>query len=433
MGSDWHNETRFTTFNMLHSRLLLLAFLLLPILHTTTGPASTLTFIDLNPAGATKSLATGVDASGQAGSAYFNGIQHAAMWSGTPDSFVDLHPSGALRSRALAGGGLYQGGTATFVFPPANTVAALWAGDSSTYQDFDPGLNNFGSAISAVTDTQQGGQFSLVVNGTVSVRPVLWSSSAGIYVDLTPTGIGGGGIVYGIDATQQVGNMGGHAALWSGTPDSFVDLHPAVATYSAAYGVSGSLQVGTAHIAGVDRPALWSGTSNSFTDLTPPGASGGFGHAASGAKQAGSVMINGSTHAALWSGSVASFMDLQAVLGSDYTNSTANAVWTDGQTTYIAGLAYPVSSATTTTHAILWTLVEPPTPPPLQIASTLSGAVNVSTLTWSNNGISSQLESSDALTGTWNSVSTAATTNGNWISVVVSNTADAQFFRLRAN
>jgi hypothetical protein len=421
---------------MLHSRLLLLGSLLLPILHIATVPASTLTFIDLNPAGATKSLATGVDASGQAGSAYFSGVQHAAMWSGTPDSFVDLHPSGALRSRALAGGGLYQGGTATFVFPPANTVAALWAGDSSTYQDFDPGLNNFGSAIFAVTDTQQGGQFSLVVNGTVSVRPVLWSSSAGIYVDLTPTNIGGG-IVYGIDATQQVGNLTvngyGHAALWSGTADSFVDLHPAVATYSAAYGVSGSLQVGTAHIAGVDRPALWSGTSNSFTDLTPPGASGGFGHAASGSKQAGSVMINGSTHAALWSGSAASFMDLQAVLGSDYTNSIASAVWTDGQTTYIAGQANPVSSATTTSHAILWTLVEPPTPPPLQIASTLIGGVNVSTLTWSNNGVSSQLENSDALTGTWNSVSTPATTNGNWISVLISNTADAQFFRLRAN
>ncbi len=101
--------------------------------------------------------------------------------------------------------------------------------------------------------------------------------------------------------------------------------------------------------------------------------------------------------------------------------------------TYIAGQAYPVSSAIATTHAILWTFVESPTPPRLEITSTLAGAVNVTTLAWSNNSFFSQLQSSDSCTGLWSSVSVPTTTNGSWISVVVSNKAAPQFFRLQAN
>src|SRR5438045_3144139 len=53
---------------------------------------------------------------------------------------------------------------------------------------------------------------------------------------------------YGISATQQVGYGNGpsqtHALLWSGTPASVVDLHPAAYLDSQAYGVSGGQQVG---------------------------------------------------------------------------------------------------------------------------------------------------------------------------------------------
>jgi hypothetical protein len=211
-----------------------------------------------------------------------------------------------------------------------------------------------------------------------------------------------------------------------------VDLHPAVASSSTAYGAGDTLQAGVVQIAGTNHAACWSGSAASFVDLTPAGALPATVRGASGAKQVGSVTINNSSHAALWSGSAASFVDLQTALGTAYTSSGASGVWSDGQTTYIVGAAHPVSSPTSP-HAILWTLVEPPTPPALQIATGPVGAAYVTTLTWSNNGVACELESSGSLTGTWNVVSAMPVTNGDWISAVSTNVARARFFRLRAN
>jgi hypothetical protein len=119
--------------------------------------ASTLVFVDLHPAGANSSSASGVDSTGQSGTAYFASISHAAVWYGTAESFVDLNPFGADRSRAYCGGGQYQGGVAYFTNPPAYTHAALWSGSSASYVDLDPGITPNGSIIYALTDLQQGG------------------------------------------------------------------------------------------------------------------------------------------------------------------------------------------------------------------------------------------------------------------------------------
>ena len=82
------------------------------------------------------------------------------------------------------------------------------------------------------------------------------------------TGIGGG---------QQVGittvfKYGGHALLWSGSPESFVDLHPAGFDASQAYGASGGRQVGHREVWQPEYrwyATLWSGAASSWVNLHP--------------------------------------------------------------------------------------------------------------------------------------------------------------------
>ena len=50
---------------------------------------------------------------------------------------------------------------------------------------------------------------------------------------------------------------------------TFTDLNPVGATSSGAYGISGARQVGYAMFAGEFHAALWYGSSNSFVDLHP--------------------------------------------------------------------------------------------------------------------------------------------------------------------
>ena len=57
-----------------------------------------------------------------------------------------------------------------------------------------------------------------------------------------------------------MGFVDGHASLWSGTADPWVDLNPAGATGSSARAVQGGQQVGVASVAGVSRASLWTGT-----------------------------------------------------------------------------------------------------------------------------------------------------------------------------
>jgi len=75
----------------------------------------------------------------------------------------------------------------------------------------------------------------------------------------------------------------------------------------------------------------------------------------------------------------------------------------------------------------------PPVPPALVLGGmqTVNGT-NIAALTWTNNGVACVLESSAALSGGWSTVSTPFVTNGNWVSMQLTNTSSVQFFRLRS-
>jgi hypothetical protein len=176
-------------------------------------------------------------------------------------------------------------------------------------------------------------------------------------VDLHPA-VATSSEAFGTFGGQQVGyaNVNGvyHAALWSGTAASWVDLHPpGVTPTSYAFAISDGQQVGTVG----DYAALWTGTAASEVGLHPEGASQSGAYGVSAGQQVGyTADAQGGRHAALWSGTAASWVDLHAVLPSQFplqfSNSTAQAIWHDAGFTYVVG--YGFNSVFGRDEALMW-------------------------------------------------------------------------------
>ena len=156
-----------------------------------------------------------------------------------------------------------------------------------------------------------------------------------------------------------------HAALWTGTSQSLVDLHPAGFSESLVRAITEEVQVGFVIIGDNSIPptpgqpnsiqfhaALWRGTSGSFVDLHPASARNSQLNGAYGPYQVGFAVLNNQAHAGIWAGMAGSFIDLHLKLGTNYVNSTANAIWTDGTTIRVVGTAEPFPGGLE--HAILW-------------------------------------------------------------------------------
>lgn len=172
-----------------------------------------------------------------------------------------------------------------------------------TIVNLHPG-GQLSSWIHAVDGGRQGGE-SLG-------NPGFWSGSGSSWTALAPSHFGA---VHGMSGGVQVGVIGvglaSHAALWRGTPESLVDLHPAGVPSSQALAVYGDQQVGYIHD-GRPRAALWYGTAESFVNLNPPGPFDSYARGTDGVHQYGEVYntLSGVFHAVRWSGSAASMVSL---------------------------------------------------------------------------------------------------------------------------
>lgn len=161
---------------------------------------------------------------------------------------------------------------------------------------------------------------------------------------------------YGSDGPYQVGSnnfnfLGEVAGIWQGSPESFVNLNPAGATTSRAFGAQAGFQVGESRIGGIYRASLWSGTAESFVNLEPIGAFGSSAKATANGVQVGNVGIGGELHAAYWAGTAESFVDLNptGVVGSA-------AYGTDGNH-HVGSVIFPGGFGVPALHseAALWT------------------------------------------------------------------------------
>ncbi len=205
------------------------------------------------------------------------------------------------------------------------------------------------------------------------------------------------------DGVQQVGYviapMKSHAALWSWSAGSFVNLHPSGATESRASGVWNEYQAGRATIGGDARAGFWTGTAASWTLLAQPAGAessaacidafeiGGVIRPAGATKdqacvwsradgsyvilhdpafeessvydvdngvQVGWVFTSGDGfRASLWTGTPESRIDLSSLLPSKYTGLYARGVWNDGTTLYVVGTAHNTTLGRS--EAMLWT------------------------------------------------------------------------------
>lgn len=123
--------------------------------------------------------------------------------------------------------------------------------------------------------------------------------------------------------TRVPGNLEEHAALWSGTATSWVDLNPPGALQSRANSVAGSQQAGWAWPfeppepggLGVRHPVLWSGTAASWVDMSFPASAGEL-NGNAGGQQIGTAYFGPNTHAELWTGTPGSPLDLHPAAAS---------------------------------------------------------------------------------------------------------------------
>ena len=149
-----------------------------------------------------------------------------------------------------------------------------------------------------------------------------------------------------------------HAAVWTGTPASVVDLHPAGANDSYVYAMAPGIEAGVVLSGGGQRAALWRGTVASYVDLHPDAFVQSAVFGAAGPYQVGFVSDCGVSRATIWAGSKESAVDLQQFLPADYTSSTARGAWTDGKTILVAGSAF--NTTLVRNEAILWRTVLTP-------------------------------------------------------------------------
>lgn len=191
--------------------------------------------------------------------------------------------------------------------------------------------------------------------GVAGGRAALWTGTAQSWVALHPPNAWGSEAV-AVNAEQCVGQLHeGHsvpsplAVLWSepSNTETMLDPAPGQENYGTrALAVFGNTQVGWLQHYGVHAPyaTMWSGTPASALFLHPAGASRSEATGVSQGQQAGFAWFGSQTHAGFWTGTAESWVDLHP---GGAMESAANSVH-DGQQ---AGYA---SFAGGSRHAGVW-------------------------------------------------------------------------------
>ncbi|MBV8530052.1 MAG: hypothetical protein JO104_01945 [Candidatus Eremiobacteraeota bacterium] len=286
-------------------------------------------------------------------------VYYPLAWAGPGSSPVVLLPQFYVEGWAYgAGGSLIVGTLITddggyFGYPHA----ALWQGSSHKFTDLNPS----GSCGSCSPGSNAYGTDGNLVAGSGGSpeHALLWKlGQLKTPVDLNPAGASYSE-AYAVRGTAQVGyayfstTSSNHAMLWNGTAASAVDLTPSTLSSAYAAGLGAKSQVGCGTPSGmsVTHALLWHGTAASMIDLQPSGFTDSCARAAHGNVQVGygHYASTNALHALLWKGSATSAVDLQQYLPSTFTTSEAYAIDNAGA---ILGSAY--STSTIAWHAVLW-------------------------------------------------------------------------------
>lgn len=197
----------------------------------------------------------------------------------------------------------------------------------------------------------------------------VWKGTAASALVLTPPGASGTWCL-GTDGGREIGwdyrpvyiYVTQHAILWSGTPNSYVDLHAGGFTYSRGRAIHGHEQVGEIDTVPSTDPesgnmansqaVLWHDTAASMVFLNPAGYVASAALATNGSQEGGWARpANSTAHAMMWSGSSASAVDLHPA-GYFDTRVSALSATTQVGDGWVGGAAH---SAGAHRHALAWT------------------------------------------------------------------------------
>jgi hypothetical protein len=263
---------------------------------------------------------------------------HALLWTGNSIVPTDLHPANFTYSAAFDTDGTRQVGYVELnLFPQVMRRAALWSSSASSLIVLS---NNFSEAVAIAGDQQVGyvdTTFTCSECGPTGGRfAALWRGTSQSLVNLHPPLFGCRiSQASDTDGMQQVGSCffqipqmisNYRALLWSGTAQSVVVLHPANYFNSFAVSVKNGVQVGFGNTGTYPNlnpsdALLWRGTAQSVVVLGRGTALG-----TNGATHVGEVDGgNNRSNAFRWDGDSGAGFNLHTLLPAGvYENSTAN-------------------------------------------------------------------------------------------------------------
>lgn len=313
-----------------------------------------------------QSACFGAAAGQQAGGIDHGGFK-AMLWRGISQPSILLHDPSWYMSMALSTDGSRQVGHRVIGVQLNNRrYATIWDGSAKSWVDLHPPAYHISTGTAISGDVQVG--YAKPAPTTTYEHAILWRNTPESAVVLHPAGADSS-LALATDGTQHVGSAsfaGGvyRAALWQGTSLRYVGLGPAGYQSSIAHGVAKGQQVGFASYQGNGHAALWYGSKESFVDLNPVNRGYNFGsiaYATNGFTQVGVARSGFPTlvhvHAAAWRGSRDSYLNLhrflppeyQGFLFGNYAYSEALGIDAEG---VIVGYANHLP--TNTSRAVLW-------------------------------------------------------------------------------
>lgn len=283
---------------------------------------------------------------------------NGAIWTGSAQSFIYLG-SGYINDTD----GKQQVGQTWSEHSPAR--ARLWMGSQTSRVTLHPDW----ASASGVYGVDGGRQVGYTVRESEGGRAAIWSGSAKSWRSLHPSGAVWSEAL-DIHRKVQVGVAQFTdgiplAGLWRGNSKSWTSLHPANTSRSRAIGAYGNTQVGVTQTADPgEEPwwpevpthaALWSGTADSWVDLQPD-SWGSYAVAVWERFQVGWTVyqdFEGPTRACIWQGSPSTYTDLHQFLSSDFDESKASDVWFSGSKVYVIGTG-EINSEGGGSRAVMW-------------------------------------------------------------------------------
>lgn len=328
---------------------------------------------NLHPAWADGSYLNSIDGATQAGGTtlpfgVYSAIDRPTVWHGTAESAENITPEGSAGGEVfgIEGDQLvgwwwwpYTCSVSGQLYTCYSMESSSWIGAEAAHVNLQVSGWEFSEATS-LTNGVVGGYVWTDDFGpdTYTFNAGVWLPPNNAFVNVQPSWAWRS-IIEASDAGSQYGwvfpndGWSAHAARWSGSAGSCVDMNPPSETRSLLYGAGDGQQVGITGSATAYRAGVWGGNAAAFRSLHPASAAMSGAYGCDGGFQVGQIVMPSSAHAALWAGSPESMIDLHALLPAGYNGSVAYDVdvAADG-TVRVVGTAY--SGVTFRWEAIMW-------------------------------------------------------------------------------